>query len=40
VYAGEMQNDKKHGQGIEIIHDGGIYEGQFVNGKPEGMGKF
>ena len=33
-------NDRKHGRGCEVLPDGAIYYGGFINGKPEGLGKF
>ena len=27
VYEGQFENDRKHGIGIEIVKNGGIYEG-------------
>ena len=40
IYEGEMENDRKHGHGIELLPDGSRYEGTFVNNKPDGMGIF
>lgn len=38
--AGEWENDHRHGFGFEKFANGCIYEGDFVNGKPEGVGKY
>ena len=38
LYAGEWKDDLYHGKGISF--EGGRYEGYFVNGKKEGLGKY
>ncbi len=40
VYEGQWQRDLKHGQGFEKFPNGCIYEGQYANGKPEGVGRY
>jgi len=37
IYEGEFENDRKHGKGFEVFQNKSIYEGMYVNGKPEGM---
>jgi len=40
-YIGEVSNDKMHGKGILYYKDGKIeYDGNFINGKREGKGKY
>ena len=40
-YIGEILNGNKHGKGIEYYKNGNIkYDGEFVNGKFEGNGKY
>ena len=40
-YIGEMLNDVPHGKGIKYYKNGNIkYDGEFVNGKYEGNGKY
>ena len=39
-YVGEWKADKKHGEGIEIVDNGGIYEGTFKNGLRRGKGTY
>ncbi|CAD8212891.1 unnamed protein product [Paramecium octaurelia] len=40
VYEGEFNNNRKHGQGWEVFPSKSSYKGLYVNGKPEGQGKF
>lgn len=40
VYEGEWSCDYKNGRGYEEHANGCVYQGQFVNGKPEGVGKY
>jgi hypothetical protein len=37
---GDWECDYKHGQGFERFIDGCVYEGGYVNGKPEGVGRY
>lgn len=39
-YAGDFQNDIKHGLGYERKTDGTSYEGEFVNGQHQGFGTY
>jgi len=39
-YNGDIKNGYKHGQGIELFHNGDRYEGMYSNGKPEGQGTY
>lgn len=39
-YAGEIVNNKPHGEGVYIFAGGNQYAGEFKNGKPHGIGKF
>ncbi len=32
--------DKKHGHGVYTWPDGRVYDGQWVNGRQDGMGKY
>jgi hypothetical protein len=36
-YDGEWQNDKPHGQGVEVQNNGDKYVGPFVNGRKHGV---
>lgn len=38
VYEGIWENDFKHGKGYERFSNSSKYEGNFMNGKPEGVG--
>jgi len=38
TYKGEVKNDKPHGKGTYIWHDGNKYIGQFEKGKRHGSG--
>jgi len=40
LYEGDWENDVKHGKGYEILPTGSHYEGDFLNGKPDGYGVF
>lgn len=37
VYEGEFENDRKHGKGYEKFQSESIYDGMYINGKPEGI---
>jgi hypothetical protein len=30
----------KQGKGLELFYNGSFYEGNFLKGKPDGLGKF
>jgi len=38
-YIGEVSEGKPHGKGKAVFRNGGIYEGDWVKGKQEGIGK-
>ena len=40
LFEGQWGNDYKHGEGYEKFHTDAIYEGTFVNGKPQGIGRY
>lgn len=37
-YEGEWYKNLRHGNGSDFFHNGDMYVGQYVNGKPEGFG--
>jgi hypothetical protein len=39
-YYGEWANDLRYGRGLHINYDHSIYLGYFINGQPEGFGKY
>jgi len=39
-YEGEFNNNRKHGLGFEKFPSKSEYTGYYVNGKPEGRGKY
>ena len=39
IYEGQLKNDIYHGYGRFIYSNGNYYEGQWVNGKKQGLGK-
>ena len=39
-YAGDIVNNKPHGEGVYIFAGGNRYAGEFKNGKPHGIGAF
>ena len=40
LFVGEWESDQRHGYGYEGFPNGCIYQGDFVNGKPEGIGRY
>jgi hypothetical protein len=40
LYEGEWSQDQPHGKGAETFKFGSHYEGEFHNGKKEGIGKY
>lgn len=40
VYTGGFQNCLYHGEGVKRYADGRVYDGDWVLGKPDGVGKF
>ncbi len=40
LYEGEWQSNFKHGKGYERFSNGSIYKGSYVQGKPEGCGRY
>ena len=38
-YHGELKDGRMHGQGVLTFANGIVYEGPFVDGKREGMGR-
>ncbi len=40
LYEGNWENDFKQGPGYEQFANGSVYQGIYVNGKPEGVGKY
>ena len=40
VYNGGFRNCLYHGEGEKVYADGRVYDGQWVDGKPHGVGKF
>ncbi|CAM9417561.1 unnamed protein product [Chrysoparadoxa australica] len=40
TYSGGWKDNKFHGKGVLVDADGGVYEGEFVKGEKEGMGKY
>lgn len=40
MFEGEWQNDMKHGKGYERLANDCVYEGYYINGKPEGIGRY
>jgi hypothetical protein len=40
TYEGQWESDFKHGKGFELYNNQSIYTGSYVNGKPEGLGRF
>ncbi|CAI2373583.1 unnamed protein product [Moneuplotes crassus] len=40
-YFGQLDsNEKRNGRGIQVLKDGSIYEGEFKNGKHNGIGRY
>ena len=40
IYEGDWESDFKHGQGFEVLSNECSFQGSYVNGKPEGLGRF
>ena len=40
MYEGSWQNDLKHGFGFEKFPNDCTYKGDYINGKPEGVGRY
>ena len=40
IFEGNWECDFKNGKGYEEFENGCVYQGYYVNGKPEGVGKY
>ena len=40
MYEGYWENDLKHGRGCDIFPNNSYHEGQYLNGKPDGIGTY
>lgn len=40
IYEGNWMSDYKYGEGYEKFANQCVYQGEFINGKPEGIGRY